>query len=217
MRSEDLEPLPLAYRLALSYAPRGARDATLTLMLLDLRLADILRRHGEPLIAQMKLAWWRDRLGEDPAGWPKGEPLLERLRNWPGDVTGLAVMTDGWERLVSEDLNAPAIVAHAAGRAAGWATLATALGHDDAAQDAASAGREWVLGDLARHLDDGEERQRVKSMAGEPNGSGALPRALRPLAVLRGLSRRALGRGDHELLSGAGAMALALRIGMIGR
>ena len=217
MRSEQLESLPLAYRLALSYAPPLARDATLTLMLLDLRMADILRRHGEPLIAQMKLAWWRDRLTESPATWPKGEPLLERLREWPGDPGGLSAMTDGWEVLIAEDLNASAIDAHAAGRAAGWVTLATALGHGDAARKTEQAGREWVLRDLAMHLDEGEERQRVTTAIGEARSSGALPRALRPLAVLRGLGRRALGRGDNELLSGAGAMAVALRIGITGR
>ena len=217
MLSEQLDSLPLAYRLALSYAPKGARDATLTLMLLDLRLAEILRKHGEPLIAQMKLAWWRDRLGEGPSGWPKGEPLLERLRNWPGAATGLSAMVDGWEVLVSDDLTLPAITAHAVGRAAGWVALATALGQKNAAERTRAAACEWVLGDLAMHLSDGEEREAVKNSIKRDAVGGAIPRALRPLTILRGLSRRALRRGDAELLPDAGAFGLALRIGITGR
>ncbi|NTZ41648.1 hypothetical protein G7A66_00785 [Altererythrobacter sp. SALINAS58] len=189
----------------------------MTLMLLDLRLAETLRKHGEPLIAQIKLAWWRDRLGENPSGWPKGEPLLERLGNWPGSTSGLSAMVDGWEVLVSDDLTPPAIMAYADGRAAGWVTLATALAQDGFVGNTTAAARNWVLGDLAMHLHDGEERAAVQTAVATSSSGGTLPRAMRPLAILRGLSQRALRRGDAELLPDAGAFGLALRIGIAGR
>ena len=54
----------------------------------------------EPLLGQVRLAWWRDRLGQDPADWPAGEPLLAALRGWQPQFAALAALVDGWELLL---------------------------------------------------------------------------------------------------------------------
>lgn len=210
----DPSSLPLAQRLALTYAPRGVRGAVLSLLALDNRLAAILRQGGEPVIAQIKLAWWRDRLGEDPAAWPTGEPLLETLRDWPGGAQGLVPLVDGWEALLAEDLTMAAIEQFAQGRALAWQSLAPPA----CEAVAAAAAREWALADLARNLGTEEEAAAARRLvqASKPVRQ-RLPRNLRPLGVMLVLTRRALDRDSGELLDGAGALFAALRVGLTGR
>lgn len=206
--------LPLADRLALSYAPAGRRAAAQALLLLDHRLAAILRQGGEPVIAQIKLAWWRDRLSESPVAWPTGEPLLAALRQWPADPATLVPLVNGWEALLGEELTMSAIEDFAQGRALAWAALAPA----GQGRAVAAVAREWALADLALNLGNEAEAGAARRLvlAGRQRG-GRLPRAVRPLAVLHALSRRALERGSGELLDGPMAGLIALRIGLTGR
>ena len=205
--------LPPAQRLALSYAPYAARPVTLALLALDARLAAVVRKRGEAVLAQMRLAWWRDLLAADPAGWPAGEPVLGLLRTWR-DPAALGPLVDGWEALLGETLDAPAIDEFARGRAGGIAQLAREVGAD--AGPAAAGGRLWALGDLAAHLSDHAERAAVIAAA-DGLHRPHLPKSLRPVAVLAGLARRSLDRDGAPLLDGPGAMLSALRVGIIGR
>ncbi len=208
-----LEELPAPQRLALSYAPSASRAATLALLALDARLGAALRQGGEPVLVQMRLAWWRDTLAAGPGGWPAGEAVLEALQVWrnPG---ALVALVDGWEALLGETLDAEAIEGFAAGRGDAFAQLAIELGNDP--QAAGAGARLWALGDLAANLSDTAERARVLEAAGGLP-CPPLPRALRPLAVLSGLARRSLARGGFPLLDGPGAMLLAVRLGIAGR
>ncbi|GAA0279305.1 hypothetical protein GCM10009127_20530 [Alteraurantiacibacter aestuarii] len=218
MTSHPADSLPIAQRLALSYAPARARDACLTLFLLDNRLADIMRQRSEIIIAQMKLAWWRDRLSEDPRAWPQGEPLLARLQQWSAAPGDLLPLVNGWERLLADDLTASAMHEFAQGRALAWQALGAVSAGGGGAQHVQQAAHEWALADLALNLGTAEEAQAARTLAlAGPWQAKALPRAVRPLAVLRGLSRRALDRGSTEVLDGPGAALLALRIGLTGR
>jgi phytoene synthase len=115
--------LPPVLQLALAHAPGRSREATLALFALDTRLAGFVRRGSEPLAAQMRLAWWRETLGSPPAGWPKGDPLLELLRGWRAPER-LVALVDGWERLLAERLDRQAITDFAGGRMQGWSALA---------------------------------------------------------------------------------------------
>jgi 15-cis-phytoene synthase len=47
-------------RLALAYTKQDLRLGFGLLLALDDRLEQIFRKAGEPLIAQMRLAWWND-------------------------------------------------------------------------------------------------------------------------------------------------------------
>lgn len=212
------DALPLVQRLALSYAPRRARAQVGALWLLDRRLAGILQAQGEAMIAQIKLAWWRDRLSDDPARWPQGEPLLALLKTGEVAPRDFLPLVDGWEALLAEHLTAAGVDEFAAGRAAAWRAVALAFGHPQAADAAAQAARETSYFDLAVHLGTEGEAAAARQLAlackwRRPQ----LPRALRPLAVIHALSARALRRESPDLLDGAGAGLLALRTGLIGR
>ncbi|WP_338245017.1 squalene/phytoene synthase family protein [Aurantiacibacter hainanensis] len=218
MSTGILETLPLPQRLALSYAPRGRREDILALLALNTRLSGIVRQHGEPVIAQMKLAWWRDRFAEDRDSWPIGEPLLALLAHWQGDTRMLGHLVDGWEGLLAERLGRTEIEQFAQGHALAWVALCERKGGaepDDALRQAA---KQFALADLALNLSDENERAlAIETLDSIGRGQQPLPRAARPLAVLRGLALRALGRGNADLLDGGGAMALALRLGIVGR
>lgn len=213
MEADPDTELPELQRLALAHAPAFARHATGTLFLLDNRLAGIVRRQGEPVLAQMRLAWWRDTLSAPVSLWPAGEPLLASLREWP-EPARLVAMVDGWEQLLAGSFDRPAIEAFAAGRAEGFRALAEAIGVDPAG--VVPAASTWALADLAANLSDPVERALAveTGLAIAP----ALPqaRALRPLVILAGLGRRALNRGGVPLLDGRRAALVAFRLGLLG-
>ena len=208
------ELLPLS-RLVLAYAPARARPDWLTILALDARLAGVVRQAREPMLAQMRLAWWRDRFAADPATWPKGEPLLRQLADWGELATALAQLVDGWEALLGEGpLGEDALGAFAQGRAAALVALSRRLGCPDGTVPA--VGLRWALADLALHLGNATERDcAVQILATAPTG-GRVPKAMRPLAVLAGLSERAVKRGAGDALDGPRSLLAAIRLGIIG-
>lgn len=211
-----VETLPLPQRLALAYAKRGLRAQWLGLLALDAHLANLLRQSREPMLAQMRLAWWRERLAEPVAQRPRGDPLLDLLAAWTGHEAALVALADGWEHLLAERLDGEAMRGFAAGRAAAFAGLAELAGTVTA--PAAAAGTRWALADLAAHLSQSDERAAVLAAAHAlPPEPVSLPRTLRPLAVLDGLARRSLARGGAPLADGPLAGLAALRLGIAGR
>src|SRR3546814_10883892 len=73
--------------------PRDRRPAMAGLWGLAARLTKLLLDAREPLIGQIKLAWWRDMMAmiaSDPAALPKGEPLLaERSEEHTSELQSL--------------------------------------------------------------------------------------------------------------------------------
>lgn len=206
--------------LALAYAPAKARGIFEDLFALERRLADATRQASEPIIAQMKLAWWRDRFAQKPADWPKGEPLLARLAAWDADVSKLGMLVDGWEALLKEGpLTTEAILAFGKGHADAWAVAAHALGHPGPPPPEHDA-LLWAFADLAQHCSNAEDSERVRVVARSQNlldqPSERLPRTLRPFAVLGTLGRRSL-RSGRPILSGPGDFLAGVRAGMLGR
>jgi 15-cis-phytoene synthase len=99
---DDLSP---PVRLALAYAPQHVRAAFALLLRFDARFARILGNAGEPLIAQMKIAWWRDAIMASVAARPKGEPLLSSLFALDDPALNQAAvrLADAWELLIGEE------------------------------------------------------------------------------------------------------------------
>lgn len=218
MESTLLDTLPLPDRLALSYAPSRSRGPTLALLALDARLAGIVRSSGEAMIAQIKLAWWRERLQEEPAKWPEGEPLLTLLRSADIDCTRLVPLVDGWEELLADKFGRKEVVGFARGHASGWAAVADAAGESGTTSQVERAAREVALAQLSRHLSRPDEREQVRiALEAESWKPSAVARSVRTLVVLHALNRRALRRDSADLLDGPGAMLLALRVGITGR
>lgn len=210
--------LPTAQRLALSYAPARSRAPTLSLLALDARLDGLVRQAREPLLAQIRLAWWRDRLSENPENWPGGEPLLAALAESWKSPHALVGLVDGWEAMLGEV--APEAVGQLANaRADAWVTLHRELGCREDMNATALAGNRWATVDACAHLPDPADRKAARSLVDEAlrNTKISLPRLLRPLAVLDTLARRSLRRQDGGLLGGPPDLAAAIRVGLLGR
>lgn len=191
--AELLTPLE---RLAVSYAPASARPAWAALLAFDARLADAAREGRDPMMIQLRLAWWRDRMDAPAQSWPAGEPLLAALRVWDGETAALRALVDGWEaRNVGQDGGAEL------GRARidAMVALARLLGVTDAAP------LDAVRNAAAQWLD--------PSAAGSAPRAPALPRVMRPLAVLRGMAVRERREGGSALRD----FLAAVRLGWLGR
>ncbi|WP_235534530.1 MULTISPECIES: hypothetical protein [unclassified Sphingopyxis] len=83
--------------------PHARRAALSALWGLAARLTKLLLDAREPLIGQIKLAWWRDMaalIASDPDALPKGEPLLAELQaTWAGQ-SGLDALVDAAEAML---------------------------------------------------------------------------------------------------------------------
>lgn len=203
-----LDSLPPVQRVALAYASPASRQAWLVLLALDTRLAQVVRETREPMLGQIRMAWWRDRLSEPAAQRPRGEPLLALLGE---DGARLVPLVDGWEAMLGEaPLPREALAQFAEGRAQAVAGL------DAAAPDAARLARRWALADLALRLSHPEERRHAADLlAAQGADRIRLPRVMRPLTVLHGLAMRELRRGQEA--AGMGALLATLRLGIFGR
>ncbi|HWV60765.1 MAG TPA: hypothetical protein VN034_08935 [Sphingopyxis sp.] len=89
--------------------PHARRAALSALWGLAARLTKLLLDAREPLIGQIKLAWWRDMaamIANDPAALPKGEPLLAELQaSWAGQG-GLDALVDAAEAMLLAESDA---------------------------------------------------------------------------------------------------------------
>jgi len=167
------------------------------------------------MLAQLKLAWWRDRLAAEPETWPRGEALLARLANWR-EPSRLGALTDGWEALLGEPpLDEDALRAFADGRAAALLALAHELGEE--AGGVAAAAAVWALADLAASAAAPDVGAAAARLLDQAPALEPLPRPLRPLSVLAGVTQRAARRGGAGELYRPGSFLAAIRIGLIGR
>lgn len=168
-------------RLAIVYARGDLRDAFALLLLLDERLAGVVSRSTEPLIAQMKLAWWRESLLAAPEKRPKGEPIFEQLREigLSDPVPALQKLVDAWGMLLAEDeWTAPIVHEFAAARSdAVFGSYAEWAGFTG---DILTIGRQWVVNDMVQRFGD-----RVPDTAtfANPEAARSVPRALSILAL----------------------------------
>ncbi|MBD3731040.1 MAG: hypothetical protein IE933_15220 [Sphingomonadales bacterium] len=210
--------LPPLQRLALNYAPPQARAVTGCLLALDARMAQLVGQSREALLAQMRLAWWREQLAMSPEARARGDAVLDEIGScWRGEEASLVALVDGWEELLADPpLRAGAALSFAQGRAIAWGGAARLLGGET--DFALRAARRWALVDLAARLSDTDERAMAFRLAAE-EGTAPLRQsaALRPLAVLDGMAVRALRRGDPVMIEGRRAMLAVMRLGMFGR
>lgn len=210
--------LPAVAQLALVYAPKAAHEPTLALLALDARLANLIRRSSEPMLAQLRLAWWRESISRDPAEWPEGEPILAAMRSWEANHAALAVLVDAWEALTAPPpLTGAQLSDFAAGRGAAAGALAVTLGLPGEQAAASELGRIWGIEDLAMRL--GAHAEKAVALELAASAPARLPRVsrpLRPLRVLAGLTRRRRIAGSEQGAASPGAMLQALKLGLLG-
>lgn len=190
--AENLDP---ARRIALAYAPARARPAWLALFMFQHKLAETARPGREPLMVQLRLSWWRDRLKENSDAWPVSEPVLSALKAWNGEHGRLVCLVDGCEASV----------------------LAAEDGHADCEEFASAQVAAYVaLAEVLGVGDTGAVRTAAESLAGGPIGhrqARAVPRPMRPLAVLAAMQRSAERQGGARPVAD---MIAVIRAGLLG-
>ena len=208
--------LPPLQRLALAYAPTASRPALIALFALDARLADIVRHSHEPMLAQLRLAWWREQLAASSGAPGTGDPLLALLCDLSGSRSALSGLADGWEAMTGPPpLPSSAFMALAEARGQAFAALANSPGE---AAIVLRMGRSWALADIAAHLSDAREREAVLALVRDQDWRWQrLPRKLRPLAVLHGLAARTNGLKNDSVSLTPAALLAAVRLGITGR
>lgn len=207
---KDLDP---DRRLALVYAPARLRRALEALWRLDVTLGAVVARGREPMVARIRLAWWREALEALDGAPPPPEPVLQALAAHvlPAGVTGaeLAAMEEGWSVLLADGpLDAEALRLYAAQRGGLLFRHSARLLGGEA--DVASAGARWALVDLARHSARPEEAAAALAAAAAIDVDPQWPRPLRPLAMLSLLAKRDLARRGPLERQGAPARMLRL-------
>lgn len=188
--------------LACLYAAAPARPGLVALFALDCELAQVVTTTTEPLMGEIRLAWWRDRLIELDTAPAPAQPLLQALqaRVLPRlSGADLASLEDRWLCLIGNDIVPEA---HIAGGADLFALAARLLGGDPA--EAAVLGRAWML------------RQPVEEIV--PGRTSVLLRPLRALAALaaRDAARRTAGQ-PPERRGSAARQWLLLKVVALGR
>ena len=175
---------------------------------------------SEPILAQVRLAWWRAELGKAPAERTDDQGTLRMLgATWSGEEVALISLIDGWERLLAgPPLGENDIAAFADGRAKCFAALARLAGFPQHHADAGELGRIWALADFRLRTIDRIERQIAEKLGdGAERATSVMPLGLRHLAVLGGLGARALSRAPGPLVAGRRDVMAAMRLGMLGR
>lgn len=102
---DDASGHAIERRIVLSYLPATARMRVHALLALDDRLGTIVAVARDPLIGQMRLAWWHDALCALDSAPSPAEPILKGIQAevLPHGVSGrsLAQLVDGWEALLA--------------------------------------------------------------------------------------------------------------------
>ena len=189
----DLAPLP-----ALLAAQAGREFQRHKLIwALDARLAQIVRTTSEPLIGQMRLAWWHDVIFDAQAIKGRGEPIVDALRDHGVvDRSGLVDMLEGWEILIVEqELDRQTLGDYATGRGGGlFHALAGAVDVPDWLID---AGAVWALWDLSGHVSSPELARQALALGKERllTNTPSWPKAWGPMRIAYSLARSEIVRG----------------------
>ena len=188
-------PLDPDRTLALAYVPASRRPAVEALWRLDAAFSSVLSTGREPLISQIRLAWWREALemlDREPA---PAEPVLRAVEAavLPAGVTGaeLAAIEAGWAILLSGEPLSPADLELYGSARGGLLFRHTArlLGEPSPAPAVEAGGAAWALIDLARHSTDAADAEAALGAA-RAISAWRWPARLRPLGMLAILAGR---------------------------
>ena len=215
MQNEEQDQIEPFIDLALRYGPSEMQQFARIAFSLDARLGRMLARSSEPLLVQMRYAWWRDQLGMSPEERPRGDPVLDAIgQHWRGEETALVALIDGWEARIG-GVESAELRAVLDGYARTFAAIA-ALCDASQQQEAALNGRWFALGTLVSGP--GEETF-LKDILARATDLGSRPRLrgkLRPLGILGGLAERAIARRTGPLFGDRLSALAMMRLGLTG-
>lgn len=201
---EDLDP---AVRVALAYATRPTSMRFTAFFLLDAQLAALALASREVMLTQLRLAWWRDALAGSHPRAANAHPILRATDAAFGEQrAGLGSLVDGWEAAAVDE----AATERGGPLADARAGVCSLIAPDAAVEAIRAACAIWTQGSERSWVGDPAKLVAVAPVL-------ALPRDLRPLAVLAGLSRRSLARGHDTMLGDRLSPLVAIRLGIFGR
>ena len=212
-------------KLAFAYLSGRHRPAVEALFAIDGAMGDVVRSTSEPMVGQIRLAWWRERLEELDAGL--GAPAEPRLQAVEKELASrgmkgsdLAGLERGWVRLFDQfpwEIGTSEAIWFR-GRLL-FAMAAQVIAKTDDAIE--GAGGLWALVDAARHCSDEASRRMLLHQArtfARGLGGVRVPPALRPLSMLAVLATRDVTRGEPFEPEGTpGRAAAMLRHRLSGR
>ena len=193
----------------LVFVPHARRAAMSALWGLAARLTKLLLDAREPLIGQIKLAWWRDMaalVASDPAALPKGEPLLAELQaTWAGRG-GLDALVDAAEAMLLAETDEER---RAASGSFGGELFKLSGGE-------AAGGKRWgLLWGAGVEEKEPEARRLLSDAKARPTPARGAFAGNRSLLMLdRWAAAIAVSDGERHLRSEG---LLLLRIGLVGR
>lgn len=202
--------------IALRYAPFTLRGAMRAFFMFDRHLAQLTTRTREPMLGQMRLAWWREMLASEPQEWPRGDAVLDAIaHDWQGGRQALIGLVDGWEELLAEPpLTRAGAQRFIIARSTAMRAIAPDMPEEGGTQ---KAGMHWALGDLAARTSHVKERAMLLDLADQLPVPARLPSRLKAMAILDALGARALRRGGRVLMEGRGAALTIFRIAVLGK
>ena len=192
--TDDLKSRDRERWLSILWAPADARPALIALHAYDLEQQRVVAEAREPMLAEIRLAWWREQLELLSAGkLAPPQPLLRALRHDArargADLTDLSRLEEGFLPLLTEGRLDALGMAQARGAPLFRAAATVIAGHPLSNPEAAAAtcaGTRWALARLWRG-GWGQAESRLASLDPPPfpsAPSGPLPPSLRALDAL---------------------------------
>lgn len=180
--------------LSTLWAPAAARPALQAIHAFDLELQRIVVDAREPMLAEIRIAWWCEQLESIGHGATvPAQPLLQALATAAAtsgfSLSALARVGDGFRPLLQDRLPDALSLAYWRGEPLFQALAFAALGRPltgDEAESAATAGTRWVLAQLWRGQWGQAERllQQLDPPAFPEPTATPLPATLRTLDAL---------------------------------
>lgn len=201
MSSPPRKPSPIAEprigadrALALTYVPAVRKPAIEALWAIDAAMADVVSSTRQPMVGQIRLAWWRERLEELGTVAAPAEPRLQAVQRdlLSRGIEGaeVAALEIGWAALLEDfPWGLPTVDAVRIRGRILFAIGGVVLGADS--DDLRAAGGLWALVDCARHCSDGESRRvllREARLLADRVESVRYPAVARPLSMLAALA-----------------------------
>lgn len=224
---DDLKARDRERWLSILWAPAEARPALVALHAYDLEQQRVVAEAREPMLAEVRLAWWREQLEALAAGRPAPpQPLLQALaaEALPRsvDLVRLSSLEEGFLPLLTDGALDPLGMARQRGGALFEALFTACLARPLTAAetaDAAAAGARWGLSRLWRG-GWGQAEHRLRRLDTPPFPGPAvspLPAALLALDALAAQDRDCLEGGRPLPVAGSAGRQWRMAWAALGR
>lgn len=134
--------------LAALFAPEPERSGLLALLAFDHELARTRTVTREPMLARIRLEWWREAVAEAAGtGRPRAQPIVESLsetvRRHRLEPQGLIALIDARE----EEIDGPLDVLRTSQALADLELAVLGIDHEPTRQAARAVGAAWLMGE----------------------------------------------------------------------